>query len=100
MNTPPKPTAEQVNAHASITFEGRTLHAACYPQMGGYGGYCWIGKDGSGCFDVWIWHDGEFPFGGHPGDRGPIELHHCAAEQFVEFGTWVMGLEPVDVPLG
>lgn len=75
--------------------------AAWYPQMGGYVGKCVIVPDptedefGSGCFDVWVWHDGSFPFSedGPPWDgdtvRSPAKLHHCSARQFIQFGETV-----------
>lgn len=61
--------------------------AAFYPQMGGYVGKCLVepepvnnGKDY--CFNVYVWHDGEFPFS----NGKPRELHHCNAQQFKDFG--------------
>ena len=63
--------------------------AIWYPQMGGYVSKAWVerldDKDG-GCFDVYVYHDGDFPF---HGDEKPARLHHCMAEQFITFGKKV-----------
>lgn len=88
---PPEPTGEQCSSNARIEWEGRSLFACYYPQMGGYGAKCLVEPLG-GCFDVWIWHDGAFPFSDDD-DRGPVRhLHHCDANQFVRFGEWVNSL--------
>lgn len=101
---PPEPTSDQCTAREAFEFRGRPSFAAWYPQMGGYGSHCIVvpcnnanpdDKPGDGCFDVYVWHDGEFPFsrandlarGDLP--RSPAHLHHCSAEQFVRFGTEV-----------
>jgi len=57
------------------------------------GGYCGkavavLYKD-IGCFDVYVWHDGEFPFG----DESPTRLHHCDPGQFVRFGEEIIKLQ-------
>ena len=60
-------------------------------EMGGYVGASVVLLDkseGATCFDVYIWHDGEFPFSG----KEPHILHHCEAEQFIEFGRRVQKL--------
>ena len=72
--------------------------AAWYPQMGGYCSHCWVSIRGRQrqfymgverwdlpCFECLVWHDGEFPFEGGSGR----ELHHCSADQFIEFGQKV-----------
>jgi hypothetical protein len=61
--------------------------------MGGYVGKCVVViEDPSGeynsCFDAYVWHDSEFPFGDQ--DREPVCLHHCDAEQFIRFGELVL----------
>ena len=47
------------------------------------------------CFEVYVWHDGEFPFddSGDRGENGPAHLHHCMPSQFVEFGNLVLKLQ-------
>jgi hypothetical protein len=89
---PPEPTSEQCSSHSLIEHGARRLYACFYPQMGGYHGKCLVEPKG-GCFDVYVWHDGEFPFGTAAGSpERPAHLHHCAAEQFIEFGQFVAGL--------
>jgi len=89
---PPRPTIEQCSANTVIEFEGRRLVAAHYPQMGGYGSQCLIDATLNDCFDVWVWSDGEFPFGDDD-DREPAFLHHCDPEQFISFGQLVKSLK-------
>jgi hypothetical protein len=99
-----RPTGDECSSHASIEIGGRTAWAAWYPQMGGYTAPCWVevwpDDDRKGfCFDVYVWHDGEFPFGGENDEENkddPVCLHHCSAQQFVDFGTWVRSLVPLD----
>lgn len=94
------PTTDQCETNAKV-YEDQTQvgYAIWYPQMGGYVGRAvalmdkgWYerAKGGTvgGCFDILVWHDGEFPFGG---DR-PVELHHCDPEQFIEFGETIREL--------
>ncbi len=98
-DTPPQPTSEQCSANAPIAWQGRTVYACWYPQMGGYVGRAVIDPAGpgdivdedntDGCFDVWVWHDGEFPF---DGPRRPAQLHHCSGEQFIRFGELALRL--------
>jgi hypothetical protein len=98
-NEPPRePTNEECIAHAVIDFDGHKWMAIWYPQMGGYGAKAWVSiatwsGDNPPCFDVLVWHDGEFAFGGEDPDlddgteqRRPTRLHHCNAEQFIRFG--------------
>ena len=94
-----EPTAEQCDANALLREdENHLYYAMWYPQMGGYVGKAevQIAKDGSedGCFEVRVWHDGEFPFDEdtRPG-VGPAHLHHCAPSQFIDFGQKVMELQ-------
>jgi len=94
---PPEPTPDQCELNERIEHDGRVYFATWYPQMGGYGSRCLVeiycaDYDPDGCFDVWIWHDGAFPFTDDD-DRGrkPAHLHHCSPEQFVDFGVTVSG---------
>ena len=91
---PMEPTSVQCTSHRVIEFEGHRYMAIWYPQMGGYGSHCLIDLDADGdlsqpdrCFDAIIWHDGEFPIGG---SESPSVLHHCRAQQFIDFGTTVL----------
>lgn len=84
------PTPEECNTNAAIDVGDKCQAiAAWYPQMGGYAGKCVVLRMAE-CFDVFVWHDGEFPFdeSGSPG-RPPAELHHCDPEQFIKFGMLV-----------
>ncbi len=93
---PAEPTFEQIEQHACITWVDQqgidhTGFACWYPQMDGYIGKCVVEDTGiGGCFEAYVWHNGEFPFGGedYP-ERPPVHLHHCCAKQFVEFGNLV-----------
>ena len=85
------PTYDEIRANTVV--DG--CMAAWYPQMGGYVAKCWVRF---GCydgdpptnipgFDVVVWHDGEWPFGEDDDRvRVPAHLHHCGADQFIEFG--------------
>lgn len=91
------PTSEQCTAN-EVVFEDKDTYgyAIWYPQMGGYVGkaVALIGKGSNdeSCFDVLVWHDGEFPFDGEGGDN-PRRLHHCAASQFIKFGERIAALQ-------
>jgi hypothetical protein len=90
MSRMPEPTIEQCQEHARIEWEGRVFYACVYPQMGGYCAVALLEPLG-GCFDVYVWHDGDFPFDdGDDEGRGPVTLHHCDAEQFIEFGKFAV----------
>ena len=98
-----RPTKEQMKEKFSGTLdEGDYYAARWYPQMGGYGAYCWVVSGGWGytsdgdspCFDVYVFHDGEFPFDPDPDADAPmrrtaIHLHHCCTKQFIRFGNEV-----------
>lgn len=102
---PKEPTADQCSANARVEdWNGEPAYACWYPQMGGYGSFAVVvpgpvrtanqGAEGAaGCFEAFVWHDGEFPFSGEDGGtRRPVHLHHCDPVQFIEFGEWVAGL--------
>lgn len=91
----PDPTHDQCSNNERIQLEdGRWATAAWYPSMGGYVSHCLIVKEpDSSCIEVFVWHDGQFPFGGDiderwPGEpvRSPSRLHHCNAASFIGFG--------------
>lgn len=97
---PREPTLEECSSAAFLGKDeyGRSLHAYWYPQMGGYVGRAVIVIPEQckldGCFDVWVWHDGNFPFSGdfYP-DQSPKRLHHCSPDQFINFGQYVLKLQ-------
>ena len=81
-----QPTTDQCTARARVG-DG---YACWYPQMGGYASRAVVVPDGHGCADVYVWHDGDFPFDdGSP----PTELHHCDGRQFVDFGNFLIQIE-------
>lgn len=90
---PPIPTGEQCGKESELPApEGFRRFAIWYPQMGGYVGRCVVQfdtRDDNTCFDAFVWHDGEFPF--H--DLNPAIVHHCDADQFVEFGEAVKRMQ-------
>lgn len=82
----PDPTHEQCTNNERINLGGECYGvAAWYPSMGGYVSHCVIVPSDDGCVDVYIWHDGEFPFGASD-DAQPVVLHHCAPDAFIGFG--------------
>lgn len=92
-----EPTCEQCSANEKVFEDDHTVsYAIWYPQMGGYVGRAIAtfskGVGAEGCFDVLVWHDGEFPFDGEGGNQ-PRRLHHCAADQFIDFGEKVAELQ-------
>ena len=90
MYVPSEPTGDQCEAEAKVAdLEGGAAFACWYPQMGGYVGKCVVVVDGPGCFDAYVWHDGDFPFG----DREPARLHHCDPEQFEDFAKTVRQMQ-------
>lgn len=89
-----EPTSEQCEKRVVLfDRDGQIAWATFrYPQMGGYCSKAIIianKGDENSCFDIYIWHDSEFPFGD---GQKPVEIHHCDAEQFVEFGKEVMNM--------
>lgn len=94
MKHPDEPTGDQCNANTRLPDFGEMKCYACwYPQMGGYCGKCVVAvyddPMGEGCFEAFVWHDGEFPFR----DEEPREIHHCSPDQFIEFGELVKSLQ-------
>lgn len=82
------PTAEQC-----ITGErlGDGMFACWYPQMGGYVSKCivMINDEHSGCFEAYIWHNGDFPISDDCSTDSISHIHHCEADQFIKFGNFI-----------
>lgn len=99
-----EPTSKECSENALVfVSENKSAYAMWYPQMGGYSARCVVILDGKwtdtpqgmrvgGCFDVLVWHDGEFPFDGEEPGLNPAMLHHCDPEQFIRFGQIVQRL--------
>lgn len=92
-----QPTSEQCSDNSLILEDhDRMIFAAWHPQWGGYSGKCLIefGKISgdsageAGCFDVFNFHDGEFPREDHL-----THIHYCCAEQLIEFGIKILELQ-------
>ena len=86
------PTNEEVDNHSRVTWKDdngdfQIGYACWYPQMGGYSSKCIVHPHENGCFDAYVWHDGKFPFDETSG-RNPAMIHHCVADQFIEFGIF------------
>lgn len=96
---PAIPTGDECQSGARVAdVNGMPAFACWYPQMGGYVGKCVVvvehpnGDDeGDSCFDAYVWHDGEFPF--HEVGEMPARIHHCSAQQFIDFGRFVLDLQ-------
>ena len=86
-----EPTDGECANHARIEMaDGRAAYACWYPQMGGYVGKALVVADE--CVEVYVWHDGTFPFAGDDPYRynaQPAHLHHCDGAQFVAFGEFL-----------
>lgn len=86
------PTPEECDKHASVEYDwygGRaTFYAVWTPQFEGYCARALVmpqwsaGTDYNECFDVYVWHDGEFPTQGGPPSHC---FHLCMLEQFAWF---------------
>ena len=97
-----RPTPDECNANAVVYGTDDAIgYALWHPQVGGYCGRAvaimskrwWRHPDGAACgacFDLAVWHDGDFP-------RDSVEpvatLHFCGADQFVRFGQEVAALQ-------
>ena len=90
-----EPTGGQCGSNELIFQDEKEAHYAIwYPQMGGYVGraVAVIEKGPWGaeaCIDVYVWHDGDFPF--HDGEP-PRRIHHCNPNQFIDFGKTLVEL--------
>jgi len=84
------PTGEQCDTNAAILVApGIIGYAIWYPQMGGYCGCALAVPDGD-CIDVYVWHEGDFPFADRV--QPPRLIHHCDPHQFVSFGQTLIKL--------
>ena len=96
-----QPTGDECGVNAPIVLDdGRIGYAIWYPQMGGFcaRAIAVCGEPGD-CVDVYVWHDGDFPFDdkmdltfGNP-TRPPRELHFCEPGDFIEFGERLLKLQ-------
>ena len=89
-----RPTSEECEQNKTWTDGPFRYMAAFSPQIGGHGSKCVIetavgDPDDAPCFDVFFWHDGEFP----QDDEPPVRLHFCDVEQFERFAQKVRRLQ-------
>lgn len=89
--TIPEPTPQQCSDNARFTLDdGRPAHAIWWPQMGGYVGRALVAGHAGGCGELYVWHDGEFPFRGDgPKGRQPVSIHVCDPDRWVELGDQI-----------
>lgn len=76
---PDAPTPEQCEANAEVDVPacGKGV-AFWHPQWGGYTARAiMVPYENGDCFDVYVWHDGEFP----RNDKPPREYHYCDSDQ-------------------
>lgn len=84
-----KRSAKCTNKAVEETDRGFRLY--CYhPQWGGYSSHAEVEFDrktdtGPGCFELSVYHDGDFP-----SDGIEFQRHCCAADQFIRFGLNVL----------
>jgi len=87
IDCPAEPTYDEI---AARTVRADGWYPLWYPQMGGYVGKA-VARVHEGCVDVWVWHDGDFPFMSET--ESPRRLHHCEGEQFIQFGSKLVELQ-------
>lgn len=88
---PRRPTSEECNTKAEVD-GGR---AFWFPQLGGYVGRA-VARVDKCCVDVWVWHDGQFPFAEEC--RSPAHLHMDDGHEWKAFGEFLDALQ--DAPAG
>lgn len=100
---PHEPTPEQCSQNDRVfQDDGKVGYAIWYPQMGGYVGkaVAVLTRGWPECFDVYVWHDGAFPFVGKGTTcavcdnkiaNNPMVIHHCDANDFIRFGQALQG---------
>ena len=89
--TPPRqPTPEECNTKAEV--DGG--QAFWFPQLGGYVGKA-VARVDKCCIDVWVWHDGQFPFDESDPwyGRPPVHLHMDDGDDWIRFGEFVSELQ-------
>lgn len=94
-----EPTPEECSKKSKVLDTDCHIGYACwFPQMGGYAGKCVAvfdkqriqhenGSAEGGCIELYVWHDGEFPFTEEAGE--PKHIHICSPEEFITFGKFL-----------
>ncbi len=83
-----QPTPAQCSTDATLSKDGPVLRfATWHPQWGGYVGQAIVEVHGpGGCFEVFVWHDGEFPYD----DKPPLQFHYCNPIQLIRLALKVI----------
>jgi hypothetical protein len=96
LQPPREPSPQECDGRSAI---GDGWHALWFPNIGGYVGRAAAKFDEDGCCDVFVWHDGQFPFSSD-GDRdwdgrakSPALLHISDIDDFKHF---VLNLEEIE----
>jgi hypothetical protein len=95
LDPPREPTPEECTTGARIGDHGQ---AFWWPQMGGYAARAVaVAWPDDCCLDVWVWHDGQFPFGGtcqSCGDaRSPVRVHMDDGDGWIRLGEFLNSLD-------
>lgn len=98
-----QPAPEECSDRSVVELgDGRTGRAFWYPPMGGYVARALAVSDDDGCVDVYVWHDGQFPFTGHcqscGDERSPVLIHHADGDDWVRFGVFLARVTEGDTP--
>jgi hypothetical protein len=94
---PPEPTSDEVVLGATVNLpDGRWARACWFPSIGGYVGKALVipsQVEGECCTEVWVWHNGQFPFSGQcpacSSECSPVLLHVHGGQDFIAFGELV-----------
>lgn len=91
---PRNPTHQECTDHVEIA---PGAWAFWWPQMGGYGAHAVAVPDPDCCIDVYVWHDGRFPFDGScqscGDDRAPTRLHIEDGDAWIRLGEFLNSLD-------
>ena len=81
-----EPTATQCRDREKVMHDGIEYTAFWHFQWGGYCGRALLSvMKSSDCFDVYVWHDGDFPYS----DELPKKYHYCGIDQVRDFCKFV-----------
>lgn len=98
---PREPTSDECTGRAKV---GEHATAFWFPQMGGYTARAVAVVDPVDCcIDVWVWHNGEFPFTGESClgcgfPRSPMRIHATSGFDWIRMGEFFDELEEAARP--
>lgn len=107
MTPPREPTSDECTTRAQWVEGEMHCLAFWWPQMGGYVGKAVaampderqldLDPEQGACMEVFVWHDGKFPFTGkgtlHGEARHPVEIHVCDPGQWRRMGELLEAFE-------